>query len=64
MLEHLQGSLLAALEGPGVDALGLDDAHERFGVDVVPGRQYGPLDGLMPFSLMVIPSSRLTYRAP
>lgn len=28
MLEYLQGRLLVALEGPGVDALGLDGLHQ------------------------------------
>ena len=36
MLEYLQGRLLAAPEGPGVDELGLDDAHQGLGHRVVP----------------------------
>lgn len=35
MLEYLQGRLLVALEGLGVDALGLDSLHQGLGHRVV-----------------------------
>ena len=44
-LEYLQGRLLAALEGPDVDALGLDGARQGPGRRVVPRGRYGPHGG-------------------
>lgn len=64
VLEDLERRPLSALEGARVHALGLDDAHERLHRRVVPGDDIEPIDGSIPASRMVFPSSSEAYCDP
>ncbi len=64
VLEYLQRRPLAALEGARVHALRPDGPISDSMAALSQGEEIAPIEGLMPFSLMVRPSRSDTHRDP